>query len=122
MQVNKQNILFLSSWYPTRLLPFNGDFVKRHAKSISLYSNVICLHVVRDRKMKNKFEINESQDQNLHEIIIYFNNKFFGKILYAYYYLYGFKYIRKKFGHPDIIHGNVLIPIGFVIFLLSLTF
>jgi len=119
MTLEKRNILFLSSWYPNRLSTMNGDFVKRHAKAVSLYSNVICFHVIRDKNINTGYEVFESTDENLHEVIYYFNRSLFVKIFYIFYYLKGFKYIRKKFGEPDILQGNVLYPIGIVVFLLS---
>ena len=119
MSLKKHNILFLSSWYPTRLSPMNGDFVKRHAEAVSLYSHVICFHVIRDKNMNTDYEIFENSDKNLHEIVYYFNRNLFIKLFYIVYYLKGFKYICKKYGKPDIIHGNVLYPIGSIVFLLS---
>lgn len=120
-------ILFISSWYPTRIHDFNGDFVKRHARAVSLFSQVTCLHVIYDKDLKNKrFEIVESKEDNLNEIIIYFkpflDYNFFRKLIKVGYYFKGFRYIKMKFGKPDIIHANVLVPIGFTAFSLSLFF
>ena len=120
MQSDKYTILFLSSWYPTRLFPFRGDFVKRHAKAVGLYTNVLCLHVVKGQNLKRKYEIveNNSED-NLVEVILYFNSQWLSKLKYIYYYIRGMQYIQKMYGKPDLIHANVLYPIGIVVFLLS---
>lgn len=119
MKSDKYTILFLSSWYPTRLFPFRGDFVKRHAKAVSLYSKVVCFHVIKDENLTSKNEISESNDKDFHEVIYYFNCKWFSKLNYIFYYFKGFNYIKKKFGKPDLIHGNVLYPIGVIVFLFS---
>jgi len=120
MQSDKYTILFLSSWYPTRLFPFRGDFVKRHAKAVGLYTKVLCLHVVKDQNLKRKYEIveNNSED-NLVEVIFYFNSQWLSKLKYIYYYIRGMQYIQKMYGKPDLIHANVLYPIGIIVFLLS---
>lgn len=119
MKYDKYTILFLSSWYPNRIFPFQGDFVKRHAKAVSLFSKVICLHVVIDTTLKTKYIITENEENDFKEIIIYFNRKRFKKLFYQYYYLKGFTYLKRKFGKPDLIHGNVLYPKGIVVFLMS---
>ncbi|MDY6802144.1 MAG: glycosyltransferase [Bacteroidota bacterium] len=120
MQSDKYTILFLSSWYPTRLFPFRGDFVKRHAKAVGLYNKVLCLHVIKDHGLKRKYEIVENNsEENLVEVIFYFKSKWLSKLKYIYYYIRGMHYIQKRFGKPDLIHGNVLYPIGIVVFLLS---
>ena len=123
MQSDKYTILFLSSWYPTRLFPFRGDFVKRHAKAVGLYSKVLCLHVVKDQGLERKFEIIENNSEDtLDEVIIYFKSKWLGKLMYIYYYIRGMHYIQKRFGRPDLIHGNVLYPIGSIVYILSVLY
>lgn len=122
MKSDKYTILFLSSWYPTRLFPFRGDFVKRHAKAVSMYSKVVCFHVIKDENLVAKYEISESNINDFYEVIYYFNCKWFSKLNYLLTYLKGFNYIRKKHGKPDLIHGNVLYPIGVIVFLLSFVY
>jgi len=120
MQSDKYTILFLSSWYPTRLFPLRGDFVKRHAKAVGLYVKVIGLHVIKDQNLKRKYEIIENNNEaNLVEVIFYFKSKWLSKLMYLLYYIRGMHYIQKKFGKPDLIHGNVLYPIGSIAFILS---
>jgi glycosyltransferase involved in cell wall biosynthesis len=46
----KRKILWLASWYPNKLEPFNGDFIERHAKAASLLNDITVIHVVRDHK------------------------------------------------------------------------
>ena len=119
MNPDKYTVLFLSSWYPTRLFPFSGDFVKRHAKAISIYSKVICFHVITDENIASRYEIIENETNDFTEVILYFNKRGWRKLNYIYFYFKGFNYIKKKFEKPDLIHGNVLYPIGLIVFLLS---
>lgn len=120
MQNRKLNILFISSWYPTRVFKYYGDFVKRHAKAVGLYTKVLCLHVIKDQDIKRKYEIVENNsEENLVEVIFYFKSQWLSKLKYVYYYIRGMQYIQKMYGKPDLIHANVLYPIGIVVFLLS---
>lgn len=67
-------LLWLCSWYPNQLFPFNGDFIKRHAEAVSLFEEVTVVHVVRDEKgqLTKSSLINDSRNGNLREIIIYY--------------------------------------------------
>ena len=40
------HILFLCGWYPSKVLPKNGDFIKRHAEAVSSQHVVSILHIV----------------------------------------------------------------------------
>ena len=52
------NILFLSSWYPSRAHTTNGNFIKRHAEAISLKHKLFVLYVQSDINAK-KIDIND---------------------------------------------------------------
>lgn len=59
-------ILFLASWYPSRVNAFDGDFIERHAKSISLYNKVYVIYVVKDQNIKDgKIAIEKETSGNL---------------------------------------------------------
>ena len=66
------NILFLSSWYPNRVLPTLGNFVQKHAEAVALHSNVIALFVCSDINCKKKIEITESTINNVLTINVYY--------------------------------------------------
>ncbi|MEP6616166.1 MAG: glycosyltransferase [Ginsengibacter sp.] len=70
------NILWLASWYPNRLSPFDGDFIQRHAQAASLLNNVHVLYVVNDPSGKVTGSIKEevNHDGNLTETIIYYKS------------------------------------------------
>lgn len=122
MKSKKYKILFLSSWYPTKLSTQNGDFVQRHAKAVSEYCNVICFHVIKDKNLNSKLYIEEKQNGNFKELIYYFNCKYFSGLNYIHYYLKGYKNICKNYGKPQLVHANVLFPIGFIVFLFRILF
>jgi len=68
------NVLWITSWYPNKLAPFNGDFIKRHAEAVSLYARVHIIHIVRDEKglvTKDRL-VEEFQNGNLKETIVYY--------------------------------------------------
>ena len=65
-------VLWLPSWYPCRLAPYDGDFIQRHAQALSEFIPVQVVHIIRDkeRKVTKDFVITENQIGNLTEIII----------------------------------------------------
>jgi glycosyltransferase involved in cell wall biosynthesis len=64
------HILALPGWYPSRLYPYNGDFVQRHLQAISLYCKVTVVYVLRDAAV-TKQEIEKRENKNLTEYIVY---------------------------------------------------
>ena len=66
--------MWLVSWYPNRLAPFNGDFIKRHAEAVSLYYDVQVIYVIRDVKglVTKDVYTEELVKQGLAEKIIYY--------------------------------------------------
>lgn len=43
-------VLWLASIYPSKLFPYDGDFIQRHARATSLFCEIEVLHVVKDEK------------------------------------------------------------------------
>ena len=70
----RKKILWLVSWYPNRLMPFNGDFIKRHAEAVSLFEEVQVMYVVRDLEGHVTKDVltEESIKDGLAEKIIYY--------------------------------------------------
>src|SRR4026207_2539399 len=73
---NQPYILWLPSWYPSRLEPDNGDFIKRHAAALSLYDEVQVVYIVRDKSgMITKDVLTENFSLGaLKETIIYYHS------------------------------------------------
>jgi glycosyltransferase involved in cell wall biosynthesis len=68
-------ILWLASWYPTKLDAHPGDFIQRHAKALALFHPVHVLHIAKDEhgEITSDILIEENIEGNLHETIIYYH-------------------------------------------------
>ncbi|MCH8331111.1 MAG: glycosyltransferase, partial [Bacteroidetes bacterium] len=109
-------VLFLSSWYPSRINPQLGNFVQRHAKAASIDNDVAVLHVCADPSISNTYEVVESNDDGIHTVIVYYKKSSGFKRLTRYFKAYrsGLERIRSSFGKIDLIHVNVLFPVGVI--------
>lgn len=74
MENRSDYILWLPSWYPNKVQPYNGDFVQRHAQAAALYKKIEVIHVIKDEEGKfTKDVLKEVKDNgNLRETIIYY--------------------------------------------------
>jgi hypothetical protein len=72
-------VLWLPSWYPCKLTPYDGDFIQRHARAVSQYIPVHVIHLVRDKdgKITKDVEIISNHDGELTETIIYYYSQSF---------------------------------------------
>src|SRR4051812_13274581 len=68
-------ILWLPSWYPNRLQPFDGDFIQRHAIAASANIPVRVIKVVNDKRgmITSGIEVEQSACGQLAETIVYVN-------------------------------------------------
>ena len=48
-----KNVLFLSSWYPSRVHTTLGNFVRYHALAASKYNSINVLYIVADDNVKD---------------------------------------------------------------------
>ena len=116
--MQKKNVLFISSWYPTHVNPSNGNFVQRHAQAVALIHNVIVLHIIFDKQLPEFKKIEIHKKHNVIEHIIYFYLpkylRIIKPIIYLFLYIQAYKTIRKSWGKPDIVHANILYPIGII--------
>lgn len=120
--MNRKKILWLASWYPNKIDPFNGDFIQRHARAVSLYHDVTVLFVARDENgiaIKNDLP-EETKNENLTEQRIYYsvNNILapFQKIGSQLRYHQLFKKAIRRYinenGTPDLVHVHVTLKAG----------
>lgn len=123
MADKKLNVLFLSGWYPNRVLPTLGNFVQKHAESVALHSNVIALNAIADTACVDTFETTETVINNVHTINVYYKkvNHHFPLISQLQKYLrfknayaLGLELVKQKFNHIDIVHHNILYPTGII--------
>lgn len=100
-------VLFISSWFPNKLEPTNGNFVQRHAEAVSLLHDVEILHAIGDSTQNEKFIFDDKVINGIRTLIVYYKNS--NNPLLNFYrrmkaYQLGFKRVEK----PDLVHGNVL--------------
>jgi glycosyltransferase involved in cell wall biosynthesis len=112
----KRRVLFLSSWYPSRILPKNGNFVRRHAQAVARYAEVASLHVISDENASS-FEVDARPYKGVYEVIVYYPksakwrpDKKYTKYLEAH--RLGYAHILEAWGRVDITHLNVIYPAG----------
>ena len=65
MNHTKHNILFISSWYPSRIMPTDGNFNEKFAEASALYNNVFAIHVVGDSDITAPYEIDQFVKANV---------------------------------------------------------
>lgn len=108
---DRLHILFLNSWYPSRVLPTNGDFIQRHAKAVSLKHKVSVLHIITDKNLEKDIEIVFEKQNELESYIAYIkpvkNSLKKGLLFFK-----AYKKILKKIGNFDLVHLNTLYPFG----------
>lgn len=118
--MSKRNVLFLASWFPTRIHETSGNFNEKFAEAIAMFHQVVVLHVIADSDATKKVEIVTTEQDGYKKVVVYFRKRkkesIFNKIQKAYryfkYYRQGYQIIREKWGRPDIVHNNVLFPSG----------
>jgi glycosyltransferase involved in cell wall biosynthesis len=116
------NLLWLVTWYPNKLAPFDGDFIQRHARAVSLINRVVVVFIKKDEKgitTKNvKEEITETG--NLTEVIVYYHPlktgiKLLDRLLSRKKYNSTFRKtiskVTRQQGVPDLIHVHVILKV-----------
>lgn len=126
--MQKRNILFLSSWYPNRIKPTHGNFVFQHALAASQFHQVQLLYVCLDEELSGRTEIVKSIEP-FPSTIAYIPKStipFLGsvwnylRIISCYFQL--LRNLKNEGFHPELIHANVVYPIGIVARLLSIRY
>ncbi len=105
----KHHIVFLAGWYPSKIIPLNGDFIQRHAEAVSLLHKVTVLHVITDPKT-TKTVITDKEINGVRTLIAYIKPSKLKLLLFFTTYLRLLKMLPKI----DIIHVNKLFPVGLI--------
>ncbi len=130
MGQQKLKVLFISSWFPNKVNPTLGNFVEKHAEAVSLYADVNVLYVCFDALLASKQSYVFEKHHNLNVHIIYLRKFKINLPLIASFvklctiikaYHFGFNQIYKN-DKPDIVHANILIPIGIIAYYLKLIY
>lgn len=105
-----KNVLFLSSWYPSRVHTTLGNFVRYHALAASKYNSINVLYIVADDNVKD-YEIKYFQDHELKTTIVYFKRGIFKYLNYFVAFTKGFHFVKEKNKLKfDIVHINIMHP------------
>ena len=107
----------MCSWYPTRVLAFNGNFIFKHARSlVQKGAKITVLTICEDKELTEIFEFAEGEEEGVKHLIIYYHAPF--RLLKHIYktiaYFKGIRFLKKKKGKFDLIHVHVLIDAGFI--------
>jgi len=115
------NILFLSSWYPTKSNPNFGIFVKEHAHAIQLKNNIVVLACVINKTSDvfSKTITDTIDESGMRTVLIEINTRFNDILHYILplQYLIINRIFRKNIAThftPDIVHSNVIFPSGII--------
>lgn len=76
MKKGNTYVLWLPNWYPNRLEPFNGDFLKRHAEAVARHEKVRVVFVKRDKEgVLTRGTLREhTPHDTLDEVIVYYHS------------------------------------------------
>ena len=103
-----KKVLFLSSWYPSRVHSTLGNFVSYHAKAVSQTNQVHVLYIIADDSIKDYEIVSESID-GIQTTIVYFKRGLFKYLNYFTAFLRGLKYVSLNFDF-DLVHMNIMHP------------
>lgn len=112
--MKRKKILWLCSWYPNKLEPFNGDFIQRHAQAAALYNDIHVIHLAADTSGntdKAEKEINKLEGMTEH--IVYYKKKptLIGRLIAYNRWLFFYRQAIRKYivenGKPDLVHVHV---------------
>lgn len=110
-------VLFISSWFPNRLEPTNGNFVHRHAQAASVLDEVEALHAIGDSGLEARFEVEDRMHEGVRVVTVYYKKRAFP----IFNFLERMRAYRLGFGlvqRPDVVHANVLYtPLFFAVWL-----
>ena len=118
-------VLWLASWYPNQVSPYEGDFIQRHARAVTAYSKVTVVYLSQAGETLNIYNSQdiEQEKDNVLEKIVFFKYKktgvkWFDKIKYNLTYYRTYKkliteYIKTN-GRPDIVHVHVPMKAGMI--------
>lgn len=118
-----KQVLWLASWYPDEISPYNGDFIQRHAIAVSQYMPVTVVYMAQhgpEVEMPSYKTLVKNNGQ-LTEIIVYFpyrmtGRALFDKVRYNWKYFYYYRRFLRQYiaenGKPDLVHVHVPMKAG----------
>lgn len=114
-------VLWLTSWYPSRVHSTNGDFVERHAHAVAEFVPLVILLIEKDETLPNgKTATIKTEEQNLTVYKVYYGKSGWGKLFEKIYSVLKYRNLQKKMyadisrkhGIPAIVHVHVAMKAG----------
>lgn len=113
-------ILWIASWYPHGRSPQDGDFVQRMGLAAARFSSIAVLVSEPSRRFGIKFLSIRSTytEVRCHYPALTWDGPMHGVVkgvnrLFSFFALiFGYIYVRRKFGRPLLIHSHVIYPFG----------
>lgn len=120
---NMKKVIWLASWYPDDISPYNGDFIQRHARAVAIHMPLTVIYMSQHGPgvEMDADAVHTETNGNLTEIRITFrykrtgialldklryNNKFFRR-----YRAFMRSYLRQH-GKPDLLHVHIPMKAG----------
>lgn len=103
----RKKILFISSWFPSKIEPTNGNFVQRHAEAVSLLHDVEILHAIGDSAQKETYLFNKQLINGIRTLTIYYRHTK-NPLLNFYRRMKSYQKGFAKMEKPDLVHANIL--------------
>ncbi len=114
----KLHILFLCGWYPSRVLPNNGDFIQRHAEAVSLKHEVTVIHIITDKNCIENIEINFQVIAGIKTYIAYIKHTE-NPVLKFFRFYKAYQETLKRIPLINFVHLNSIFPMGIFALLLK---
>jgi len=111
----RPKVLFISSWYPTSLKPTEGNFVQQHLCAAQIIADVALVHVVLSTSHQETTHETRQVPYEEHVVYIPKNERFIIGLFVNYFKIFKTYWnlaTQTQIGKPDLIHANVLYPIG----------
>ncbi len=115
---SKLNILFLSSWFPTKYMLTIGNFVASYAKVLAQNHNIHIIYACKVADLETRFKLEQTNDQGLEISIMYYKANLTGLhildvILNSIRHFRAYKKLYQLLDfRPDLVHANIVWPIG----------
>ena len=120
-----KRILWFSEWLPTRVDPYAGDSIERHALAASSFNDITLLHVKKDPGLKGWRSEKEIRTYNPHcRAVIYYYPSFKSRIPFLdplasnFYFLHlhlkGIRAYEAQYGAPAGVQVNVTLKNGVI--------
>lgn len=105
------SVLFICGWYPSKILPTNGDFIQRHAEAVFLKHDVSVIHIISDKNATTNISITADTINGVQTFIAYTKHTKnpFKKVFLFY---KAFCVLLKKVNNFDVVHLNEIFPFG----------